>query len=105
MLVPKGFLRLQGVGRNTEYGGLACRKCVSQSREVDGLLGAARGVGAGIEEKYQFSSRIVGERDGFAAIAGKTEGGSHCTLGQLRSPIDRRVGFSARRFGSNCGSC
>src|SRR6266852_5785264 len=98
MLVSKGFLRLEGVCGNTQDGGLACGKCVSQSREVDGLLGAARGVGARIEKQHEFSSRKVGWRDGLAAIAGQPEGGSAVALGQSHFANGRRVGFPAWRF-------
>src|ERR1700730_1117399 len=98
MLVSKGFLRLERVGRNTDYRGLTFRKRVSQSCEVDGLLGAARGVRAWVEKQHEFSSRIVGERDGFAAIARKAEGGRFGALGQLAFPRAGRVRFSAGRF-------
>src|SRR6266478_4390793 len=98
MLVPKGFLRLERVGRNTQDRGLTLRKRASQSCEVDGLLGAARGVRARVEKQHEFSSRIVGERDGFAAIARKAEGGRLGALGQLEFTSGGRVSFSAGRF-------
>src|SRR5882672_180887 len=98
MLVSKGFLRLQRVGRNTQYRGLTFRKRVSQSCEVDGLLRAARGVRAWVEKQHEFSSRIVGERDGFAAIARKAEGGRFGALDQLEFTSGGRVSFSAGCF-------
>src|SRR5882724_3283745 len=98
MPVSKGFLRLERVGRNTQDGGLTLRKRVSQSCEVDGLLRAARGVRAWVEKQHELSSRIVGERDDFAAIARKAEGGRSCALGQLEFTRARRVSFSAGRF-------
>src|SRR5882724_116777 len=98
MLVSKGFLRLERVGRNTQDGGLTLRKRVSQSCEVDGLFRAARGVRAWVEKQHELSSRIVGERDGFAAIARKAEGGRFCALGQLEFTSGGRVSFSGGRF-------
>src|ERR1700694_6145837 len=98
MLVSKGFLRLERVGRNTDYRGLTFRKRVNQSCEVDGLLGAARGVRAWVEKQHEFSSGIVGERDGFAAIARKAEGGRFGAFGQLEFTRAGRVSFSGRRF-------
>ena len=64
MLVPKGFLRLWRVGRNAEDGGPAFGKGARQPGEVDGLLGAARGVRAWIEKQHEFLAGIVGQRDG-----------------------------------------
>ena len=52
MLVSEGFLRFQRVGRNPEYRGLHVRKRARQTREIDGLLGAARGVRARIEKQH-----------------------------------------------------
>src|SRR6267142_5452689 len=98
MLVSTGFLRLERVGRNAQYRGLTFRKRVSQSCEVDGLLGAARGVRAWVEKQHEFASRIVGERDGFAAIARKAEGGRLGALGQVEFTSGGRVSFSAGRF-------
>src|SRR6266568_3219437 len=98
MLVPKGLLRLERVGRNTQNRGLALRKRGRQSCEVDGLLRAARGVRAWVEKQHEFSSRIVGERDGFAAIARKAKGGRFGALGQVEFASGGRVSFSAGRF-------
>src|SRR6267142_7136403 len=98
MLVSKGFLCIRRVGRNTQYRGLTFRKRVSQSCEVDGLLRAAWGVRAWVEKQHEFSSRIVGERDGFAAIARKAEGGCFCALGQLEFTRSGRVSFCAGWF-------
>src|SRR3981189_1347153 len=98
MLVPKGFLRLERVGRNTQDRGLTLSKRSRQSCEVDGLLGAARGVRARVEKQHEFSSRIVGERDGFAPIARKAEGGRFGALGQLEFESGGRGSFSAGRF-------
>src|SRR6266403_5449152 len=98
MLVPKSLLRLERVGRNTQNRGLALRKRGRRPREVDGLLGAARGVRARVEKQHEFSSRIVGERDGFAAIARKAEAGRFGALGQLELTSRGRVSFSAGRF-------
>jgi hypothetical protein len=82
MLVSKGFLRLQGVGRNPEYRGLRVSKRVCQTREVDGLLGAAWGVRARIEKQHQFPADVVVNGDGAAAVAWQTKRWRVCALGQ-----------------------
>src|SRR6266581_1229271 len=105
MLVPKSLLRLERVGRNTQYRGLALRKRSRQPSEVDGLLGAARGVRAWVEKQHELSSRIVGERDGFAAIARKAEGGRFGALGQIEFASGGRVSFSAGRFSRGRSFC
>src|ERR1700753_4074288 len=61
MLVPKGFLRLQWIGRYTQHGGLAGGEGAGQAREVDGFLGAARRVGARVEKEYEVFSEIRSE--------------------------------------------
>ncbi len=95
MLVPEGFLRPQGIGRNTHYCGLTFRKGVGKPCEVDGLPGAARGVRAWIEKQHEFFTRIVRQRNGFAAIARQAEGGRLCALGQFRFKAGGRVGSPA----------
>src|SRR5258708_25884240 len=68
MLVSKGFLCLWRVGRNTQYRSLVFSKRTRQSREVDGLLGAARRVPARIEKQHELFSRIFGHRNAVATI-------------------------------------
>ena len=82
MLVPKGFLRLQGIGRDTEDRGLILRERARQSREVDGLLGAARRVRARIEKQHQFLAGVVLKGDGAATVTRQAERRRLCTLGQ-----------------------
>src|ERR1019366_9010290 len=98
MLVSKGFLRLWGIGRNAEYGGLTFRKCARQSGEIDGLLCAARRVRARIEKQHELAPRIVRQRDGVAAVAWQSEGRRLCTLRQSRFAGGRSASFSTRRF-------
>src|SRR5712691_9920900 len=105
MLVPKGLLRLERVGRYPQYRGLALRKRSRQPCEVDGLPGAARGVRARVEKQHEFSSRIVGERDGFAAIARKAEGGRFGGLGQVEFTSGGRISFSAGCFSRGRSFC
>src|SRR3984885_1760834 len=82
LLVAKGFLDFWGVGRNSQYGGLAFRKFALQAREVDGLLGAARGVRTWIKKQHQFSPAEVGQRNRLAPVARQAEGGRPGALGQ-----------------------
>ncbi len=82
------------VGRNPQHGGPAFSKCARQPGEVDGLLGAARGVRAGIEKQHQFLAREVAQRNGLAAVTRQPEGGCLCTLGDSGLPDRRRGGFS-----------
>ena len=95
MLVPKGFLGLLGVRRNPQHGGPAFSKCARQPGEVDGLLGAARGVRAGIKKQHQFLAREVAQRNGLAAVTRQPEGGCLYTLGDSGLPDRRRGGFPA----------
>ncbi len=73
MLVSKGLLGLQGVGRDAEDHGLALGKRAGQPCEIDGFLSAAGGGCARIEKQEEPSARVIVQRDCFAAVAGQTE--------------------------------
>ncbi len=61
-----------------------------QPREVDGLLGAARGVRARIEEQHEFLAGEVGQRDRAAAVARQVEAGALAPSVKADLPRDRR---------------
>ena len=73
VLVPEGFLRLDGIGRNADHVGPGLRELALQPGEVLGLSGAAGGIGARVEKQHQLAAGIIGERNRVAAIAGQAE--------------------------------
>src|SRR6202023_4031422 len=83
---------------NAQNRGLAFGEGARQPREVDGLLGAARRVGARIEKQHELFPRVIGQRNSVAAVAGEAEGGRPCTFDQRRVSGGGRVDFFAHRF-------
>src|SRR3954451_8602773 len=98
VLVPKRLLGLWRVGGNTEHGGLGFGKSVRKPREVDRLPGAARRVGARIEKQHELLARIIGQRNGAAAIARQTELGRFRPFRQSGLCNRRDVGRAGRRL-------
>jgi hypothetical protein len=93
VLVAELVLSLDWISGDTEHGGASRGEGAGQPGEIDGLPGAARRVGAGVEEQDQLLAGIIRQRDDTATVAGQAEGGSLLTLGQA----GRR-----RRFGGGC---
>jgi hypothetical protein len=87
VLGGKRLLCLYGVRGDAEHLGSCVGKVALEAGEIDGFPGAAGGIGAGIEEQHQLFTRMIGQRDIAAAIAGQAEGGRDGPLDQLGSPF------------------
>src|ERR1700692_3342048 len=103
VLVAKGFLGFWRVGRNAQYRGMAFRKFALQAREVDGFLGATRGVRTWIKKQHEFSPGEVGQRNRLASIARQAEGGRFGALGQGGFTACGGSGFWSLRRGPASG--
>ena len=82
MFVPECLLRLHGVGGNAEHRGPGLGECVLEPGEVDRLFGAAGRVCTRVEEQDELFPRIIGQRDGIAAVPRQMEGGRFCSFRQ-----------------------